>query len=177
MVVTELTEEQIKIAARIGAETFRDSQLKMKKSDYEKKLRNTKLILENYRYLEDHVNVGLPKLDTEDEATVAMMPKWELSVYALIGYQSRSKLMIKYIDLVLDQYEEECKRSNDEMQKRRYRVVRALFLNRKTINRDRCAELFNIDHRTVNRDVQAAVHDLSILLWGADAINDMSMMS
>ncbi|MFC6180005.1 hypothetical protein [Lactiplantibacillus daowaiensis] len=175
--MTELTDAQIKVAAQVGIDAYRSKVKKYQKSAYERKLRNTKLILENYRYLEDHVNVGLPKLNTDDQAATAAIPKWELSVYALIGYQSRSKLMIRYIDLVLKQYEEDCINSADELRKRRYREIKALFLNKKTINRDRCAELFGVDHRTINRDIQAVTHDLSILLWGADAINDMSMMS
>jgi len=141
--LAELTDEQVKLAAQVGIDAYRSRVKKSKKSAYERKLRNTKLILENYRYLEDHVNVGLPKLNTEDQEATASIPRWELSVYALIGYQSRSKVMIKYIDLVLDQYREECNNSNDELRQRRYREIKALFLNKEPINRDRCAELFS----------------------------------
>ncbi|WP_318766598.1 hypothetical protein [Lactiplantibacillus carotarum] len=175
--MSKLTKEQIELAARIGAETFRDTQRKGQKSDYEKKLRNTKLILENYRYLEKHVNVGLPKFNASDQEATALIPKWELSVYALLGFKARSKTMIEYVDLILKAYKEECDDNDNPAVQRRYRVIKSLYLNHPTISREKCAELFFVDHRTIDRDVKAAVHDLSILLWGADAINDISMMS
>lgn len=176
--LTELTDEHIiKVAARAGALAFRDYQLKIKKSNYEKKCRNIKLILENYHYLEKHVNVDLPELNAKDQETVAVIPKWELSVYAMLGFKARSKLMIEYINLVLKAYKEDCSYSNDEAVKRRYLVIKSLYLNNPTINRERCAELFHVNHRTIDRDVTASLQDLSVLLFGADAINDMSMMS
>lgn len=176
--LTETTDEHIiKVAARAGALAYRDSQLKIRKSNYEKKCRNIKLILENYHYLEKHVNVDLPVLNAQDQQAAAIIPKWELSVYAMLGFKARSKLMIEYINLVLKAYKEECLTSHDEAKQRRYRVIKALYLNNPTITREKCAELFNVNHRTIDRDVSASLRELSILLWGADAINDISLLS
>jgi len=175
--LAELTDEQVKLAAQIGAkagaQAFHDSQQRVIKTAYQKRLRNTKLILQNYRFLENHVNVGLPKLDADDMEAVADIPKRELDVYSLIGYQARSKVMINYIDNVLNEYRIECESSNFSNKKRRYQIIRCLFLQKKPINRETVAGLFNVDHRTIDRSVKAAIKDLSVMLYGTDALNDM----
>ncbi|VDG18560.1 hypothetical protein MUDAN_BIHEEGNE_03400 [Lactiplantibacillus mudanjiangensis] len=175
--MAELTDAQIQLAAKVGVHAYQDKVKRAKQSAYEKKLRNTKLILTKYRFLEDHVKVGLPKLSEDDLDAISGIPSWELSIYSLVGYQARSKAMIAYIDAVLDQYKEDCLQSNDERVSRRFPTIWNLYLRPATINRERVAELLNVERRTVGRDVADAIDDLSVLLWGADAINDLSIHS
>ena len=52
------------------------------KLELEKKLRNVKVLLINYKYLESHLNVEFPQL--EDDVKLS---KYELSLYSLIGYR------------------------------------------------------------------------------------------
>lgn len=175
--MAELTDAQIKLAAKVGADAFKESVKQAKKSAYEKKFENTKLILETYHFLEDHVETGLPELNPDDLSKVSALSPSELSVYSIMGFKARSWLMIKYIDDTLDQYKRSCASSVSEKVHRRYPIISCLYLIKKPITREKCAERFNVDHRTIDRDVKAAVEDLSFLLWGADAINALSMMS
>ncbi|WP_338209325.1 hypothetical protein [Lactiplantibacillus paraxiangfangensis] len=172
--MTELTDEQIKLAAAVGAQAYRESHKRAIKSDYEKKKRNTKLILTNYHYLEDHVEVGLPKLTDEDFEYASVLPADQLSIYSLLGYHARSKAMILFIDAVLGQYKKDCQKSTDERLHRRYPVIECVYLLKPMMTREATAERFNVNRKTIDRDIQQAMHDLSVMMWGADAIDDLS---
>jgi len=174
--LAELTDEQIRLVASIsaeaGAKAYRESHKRAVKSEYQKNLRNTKLVLTNYHYLEDHVNVGLPVLTDDDVEYATALPKDQLSIQSLLGYHARSKLMIKFIDSVLSQYKVECQRSNDARLHRRYPVLACLYLQKPTMTRVDAAARFAVDRKTIDRDVKQAMTDLSIMMWGADAIMD-----
>ncbi|MQM78851.1 hypothetical protein [Lentilactobacillus buchneri] len=138
------------------------------KTESEKQLRNTKDLLKNYRLLENHLDVDLPKL--EDETPLS---KYELSLYSLLGYRARSKEMIQFINQIIDRYHGICEEGTYE-QHRRYKVIYNLYFGHPLMNRVQLAKLFNCDEKTIRRDEKLAIHELSIMLFGVDSLNDMS---
>ena len=138
------------------------------KNETEKELRNTKLLLQNYRLLESHIDVELPKL--EDDVPLS---KSELSLYSLLGYRARSKEMIIFIKKVFDHYQAVCKSGSYE-QKRRCNVIKALYFDSYPLNRAQLAEKYKADEKTIRRDEKRAIRELSIMIFGIDSLNDLS---
>lgn len=137
-------------------------------NESEKKLRNTKELLRNYKFLENHMDVDLPKLD---ESTP--LSKRELSLFALLGYRARSKEMMLFINRIIERYEVICNAGTPEDQ-RRYAVIKRLYLSEPSMTRERLAELYHVDERSIRRDESKAIDELTVMLFGIDGVNDMS---
>jgi len=133
-----------------------------------KKLRNTKVLLKNYRFLSNHVDVDLPELDESTH-----LSKRELSLYSLLGYRARTKEMMIFINEILERYEIICTSGSPEQQ-RRYAVVKRLYLTEPAMTQQKLAELYSVDERTIRSDVSKAVEELTTMLFGADGLNDIS---
>lgn len=137
-------------------------------SESEKELRNTKQLLKNYRLLENHANVEIPKL--QDDVPLS---KYELSLYSLLGYRARSKEMIQFVNQILDEYRKICLDGNNE-QRRRFEVIRSLYVNVPSLTRIELCHRFNVDESTIRRDERKAIDELSVMIFGIDALNDMT---
>lgn len=160
----DLTDETIeKLADRIFTKSNDFS-----KTESEKQLRNTQDLLKNYRLLENHIDVEMPKLDEDTP-----LSKYELSLYSLLGYRARSKEMIIFVKEVLDRYKNICMNGTSEQQ-RRYKVIKGLYIDSPALTKDKLSELFNADIKTIRRDELQAINELSIMIFGIDSINDMS---
>lgn len=138
------------------------------KMESEKELRNTRELMKNYRLLENHTDIELPKLDDD----VPLSPS-ERSLYSLLGYRARSKEMIKFINKVLDRYKAICLAGTCE-QSRRYKVISSMYIDENTLTISRLAERFNVDESTIRRDEKKAIKDLTIMIFGIDGFNDLS---
>ncbi|MEN2307906.1 hypothetical protein [Lentilactobacillus parabuchneri] len=138
------------------------------KTESEKQLRNTKDLLKNYRLLENHLDVDLPRL--EDETPLS---KYELSLYSLLGYRARSKEMIQFINQIVERYKKICSEGTPE-QRRRFNVIYDVYVGHPKQNRYELARRYNVDEKTIRRDERIAIHEISVMLFGIDAINDMS---
>lgn len=138
------------------------------KTESEKKLRNTKDLLKNYRLLENHLDVKLPELDDDTP-----LSKYELTLYSLLGYRARSKEMLIFINEVLDRYRKICDNGTPE-QHRRYRVIKRLYIDTPAMTRRGLAKLFGVDEATISRDEKKCVQELSVMIFGIDGLNDVS---
>jgi len=138
------------------------------KSESEKQLRNTKLLLQYYRLLENHLDVDLPELDDDTK-----LSKYELSLYSLLGYRARSKEMVIFIKEILSRYKNICMNGSIEQQ-RRYEVIVSLYVAEPQITRSVLCERFSVDESTIRRDVRKAIEELTVMIFGIDGINDMS---
>jgi len=138
------------------------------KLESEKKLRNVKVLLINYKYLENHLNVELPKLDDD-----VKLSKYELSLYSLLGYRARSKELMVFTNSILANYKDICEKSKDEGS-RRYDVIYRLYIAPQQLTYTSLAKKYSVDDNTIRRDERKAIKQLSVMMFGADSINDMS---
>ena len=77
---------------------------------------------------------------------------------------------MNHVDKMLVSYEWHCKRGSVEEQ-RRYKILRKRYLIEDTMSVKEICEFFNIEQGTVYRDTRAAIKDMSVLLFGIDAID------
>ena len=138
------------------------------KTESEKELRNTKELLKNYRFLEKHLDVALPKIDDDTR-----LSQYELSLISLLGYRARSKEMLIFVNQILERYKSLCMEGTPEQQ-RRYRIIRALYIDGPAVTRTKLAAHFSCDEKTIRRDERRAIDELSVMIFGIDGLNDMS---
>ncbi|QAA31234.1 hypothetical protein [Clostridium manihotivorum] len=173
-------EDAVKLGIREGIRYIKDQEYHKTKKRYDRRLRNTRLLLKHYRSLIAHNKISenttiriyeknaideLDDLDAVDDE--------EQYVQALSKTKIRTLLIIVHINKALNYYEAICK-SDGKAKERRYQIIRYLYIDEVEDDimpsYEQVAEHFNYNVRTIGRDVRAAIEDLSILFFGIDGI-------
>ncbi|MEC5422382.1 HTH domain-containing protein [Virgibacillus sp. C22-A2] len=159
--IDEITKSVIKIIEK------ENNKAKKEKKDW--RLRNTRLLLKNYRMLEEHCKSVETDLEAYEE--IVYEPE-ELELHALMKYKAKTAKMLLYFDDMFKAYYGYCYRAGEATQ-RRYQVLDRLYVSDNEMSADDIAEYFNINARTVYKDVDKAIEELSVFLFGIDSIHDL----
>lgn len=166
-----LTKHQLEIIAEAVLKEQNNQKKRHDKVKKDWKLRNTNLLLKNYRMLKQHCDGIVPTLhDFED--TIFSPDQLELS--SLMKYKARTKEMLDYFDLMLSSYCQYC-HNQGEMAERRYDIIFSVYItNEYRKSKMQMTGIYNIDARTVDRDIKKAGEELAIFLFGIDSLDDLT---
>lgn len=164
----DLTDESLEMLAERVADKLAANKCRVVKSESQKKLRNSRLILEHYRGAKDHISENMPVLG--DDLPVS---KDEGILYSLLGYRVRTEEFVQFIDGELKRYKQRCMAGAPE-QRRRYEVINQLYLTPVPQTIDGLAERFHVDPKTIRRDRDRAADELRPSFFGVDGLDDMS---
>lgn len=173
-----MSKEQIaKWAVEAALEYLDKQRLKQKKSRYDRRLRNTRLLLKNYDLLKSHCDKSVFNLQHVSENAIDVLDSLDrLDSTAYIESIKRSVtktyIIINHIDTMLELYDAYCQKSKREEDKRRYRVLTAYYFEGLDMSEIMARE--NIEERTYYRDNRDAIEKLSALIFGIDSLEDMS---
>ncbi|MEG2291780.1 MAG: hypothetical protein RR936_06825 [Carnobacterium sp.] len=171
--ITPLTKGQMKFISEVAAaEAIKAVELEHKKKKKVKKdwrLRNTKLLLANYRILLEHCQGIIPML--EDYEDVIFNPE-DLNLSSLMKSKAKTKRMVDYFEAMIERYESFCNKQG-VASKQRFTIIKGIYLQEKKMTLEDLAELYNKDVRTIQRYQQKAIKELSIVLFGVDSLEDL----
>ncbi|MFY4480774.1 hypothetical protein ACJ8LO_09450 [Latilactobacillus sakei] len=161
-----LDKEQLEMLA--GA-VFKQ-QHKAKRKERDRRLRNTKMLLQNYRRLKTHIEIepGNEELTMNYETESGEIIRFD----ELNKYHAKSRALIKYLDNILAAYKIECKQGDDS-DWRRYNVIDKLYLSTSKMSLSEIATIYDKDRSTIDRDKRRGINDISVMLYGMDALNDV----
>ncbi|MDR3825636.1 hypothetical protein [Enterococcus sp.] len=166
-----LTKHQLEIIANVASvEAVKAYESRHKKKQQEIKsrnLRNTELLLKNYTKLKDLCDETIQEEIPDDYPDFSME---NLTLESLTIYRKKTLMMMNHVDKMLVAYEWNCMRGSVE-EKRRYNILKHRYLVGDKLTAKEIVTLHNIDQSTVYRDTKQAIKDMSILLFGIDAID------
>ena len=175
-----------KIGAEMGAaaaiEAVEREQEKYKKQQYDWKYHNTKLLLRNYRRLKKYYeNAVFSEEDAEeaDESFEGIMRGASRAASEKVFVESiqknyiTTKIIMTHVDKMLEIYEIMCKRSSRQDDARHWRVLDGLYISGDHTTAEKIAKREHIDKRTVYRDIDICVSDLTALLFGVGGIESL----
>lgn len=174
----------IKLAAEIGAKTAIDIMEKERQKHlserHKKKLRNTKLLLRNFRMFKLHSENAVAELQDIDEDTYQVFEEMMMSsekvsnnnlfVESIKKSVARTRIIVTHVVDMLKLYEIYCEQSGKPEDTRRFRVISAMYVDEEALSVSQIAEVEGIDERTVYKDIDAAVDKLSALIFGIDGV-------
>jgi len=132
-------------------------------------VKNTKLLLKNYDILKEHSK----DIDTDiDRYLKDVFNQDDLKLRSITGYKARTNKMMEYTDLMLAAYQSYANK-RDDAAKRRYYIIRYLYVEPKKLTLIQIADRFGVTERTVMRDQKEAVKEFSIFLFGIVSIEEM----
>lgn len=140
------------------------------KEERDWRLRNTKLLLEKYRFLKAHCE-GIPAEVEDLEETTTIFDVKALTLESLIEHKAKSLKLLRYFEGVIEAYRK-ISSAGQESSKRRFRAIDKLYLSEFPLTKNKLSKEEHVDIRTVERDAKRAIAELSVLLFGIKAALD-----
>ena len=179
-----LTEEQytqvLQIAAEVGARTaldrFEAERQREAKELMDSRLRNTKLLLRNYRLFKAHVENAVydPETDLNPLEIIRDLMKPGRSgclvVESIKKSAARTAIIVDHIETMIRIYQAYCLTSNGADDLRRWRVVEGLYISDEKKTVPELARAEGVVERTIYKDIDAACDTIAPLMFGIDGL-------
>ncbi|NFE59123.1 hypothetical protein FC774_11485 [Clostridium botulinum] len=173
-------DDAVKIGIREGIKYIKEQEYHKTTKRYDRRLRNTRLLLKHYRSLKAHnkiADTSTNKIYEENAIdvldNVESIDDEEQYVQAISRTKLRTLIIVGHVNKVMEYYKAICK-SDGKTKERRYNIIKFMYIEPAKDDivptYEEVAEHFEVNIKTVSRDVKAAVEDLSILFFGIDGI-------
>ena len=101
-------------------------------------------------------------------------PSDEIYIESICKSATRTMIILQHLDRMLEIYAAYCDRSPMESIKRQYRVMKARYLDEPQVSMLDIADREHIHKRTAEKDLDAAIENITALIFGIDAIKDLT---
>ncbi len=181
-----LTDEELKKiyerAAVIGAQEAMKRFEQERKSENgkraDRRLRNTKLLLRNYRMLKKHAENSVFRRAQMDESAFDILESMmksrdnDVIISSIKDSAARTAIMVSHVEAMLGLYAAFCEKSpNKEIECRRYDVVWDMYIAEDNLSAKEIAQKKNMSKENVYVDLRVAVERLAALIFGVDGLN------
>lgn len=162
----EILIEQI---TQIAIEAYKKTEEQEQKKKQDKRLHNTKLLLEHYREFKMYVNeidkgvkTEVPKIQVEEDKNIIDLITFGDDLINSIKVSTKKTIaMIQYLDKALDALEYIYKQEKNE---RYYQIVKRRYIDGESISS--IASCYDLNSRTVYKIIDRVAERLSVLLFG-----------
>lgn len=158
----------------LTVKAVREYDAKNKKSKQDRRLRNMKLLLENYRMLQDHCKNAIYKFNQQTrEDAIDILDELtdkedDIYIESIKRSVTRTSIIVAHIRAMMDLYKLYCERAKKKEDQRGYRVLNAIYFEDAGV--EEIMERENISQKTYYRDVNRASNKLSALIFGVDGV-------
>jgi hypothetical protein len=162
---------------RAAMEYLTEERKQLKKGRYDRRLRNTRLLLKNYRSFRNYAKNAVYKASQLKENAVDILDGLDeysfddsLYIESIKKSQQRTLIILNHIDEMLRYYKIDCEQSGKDEELRRYRIIVAYYINEQRKSAEQIAEDEHIERRTLYKDINMALKPLSALIFGIDSM-------
>lgn len=174
--LNELARAAGKAGGEAGVRAYKEEQKKVQRERTDKRLRNTKLLLRNYRALKDNSEnsvFGRTQIgESAADILESMMNMYDNDVIvdSIKRSASRTAIIVMHIETMLSLYEAYCEKSKDAVEKRRYKIIFNYYFTEIKSPPRELAKKYNTTENTVYRDINSGIEKLSALIFGIDGL-------
>lgn len=187
-IMEQAIQQGVEAGVKAGAEYIEDQRRQAKKDRYDRRLHNTRLLLKNYRRFRAHVNEGVSSGENSAgrkkasskrpvESAISILDDLDefsyhdgLYIESIKRSQERTAIILRHIDKMMEYYRIDCDQNGTEEATRRYKVVMASYIDEPKLSPQEIAETFGIERRTIYRDINIAMKQLTALIFGIDGL-------
>ncbi len=173
--VDEIIKIGTEVGIKAGMEYIRKEKEQRKKGRYDRRLRNTKLLLREYRTLKIHSKDAIysttraKAIDILDELDNFEYGD-ELYIESIKKSKERTAVIISHINQMMKIFKQICENSKNIEDARKYKVIHSQFIAEEEITVEELAQQLNVHPRTVYKDIDNAVKTISSLMFGIDGL-------
>ena len=180
----------VTVGAKIGAEIGASSAVRAiererkryRKQQRDRRYHNVRVLLKHYRQLNEHYEHAVftaEKAEEELESFSEIMQRIETEADEALYIESikqscmRTKIIMAHVNKMLEIYRIMCETSKRQDAQRRWRVLYGMYLSTEERTAGALAQQEHIDRRTIYKDIDVCVNDLTALLWGIDGVDKL----
>ena len=179
------SQEIVKLAAEAGAkaamETLEKERQRDRRDMADRRLRNTKLLLRNYRIFRAHAENAVFDIDEiitpEEIIADLMMPGRDTSAFveSIKLSAARTATIVKHIELMMKLFQNFCFTLGTDEDQRRWRVVNELYIRdlapgERPATIQTLAKEENVVDRTIYKDIDIAAERIAAYMFGIDGV-------
>lgn len=166
----ELTDEHVILISKTAIESYENHKKQQEKKKHDRRLRNIKLLLRNYRSFVKHCkNIKLDIAEIDEEIEWAALDSDEFKLESIKRSKEKTLAMVQYIDKMLAVYKVMCEEEGAEA-KRGYQVIKALYIDHPKMSVKELSDVHFISERTIRRDRERVCEALAVLMFGIDGV-------
>lgn len=161
--------------AKAGIEAYNKQRHTAQVEHVDRRLRNTKLLLRNYRMFKAHCENAVYEIEGQEENVYDILDRLnsddnEFYVESIKKSVARTVIMVRHVDVMLQLYEIYCYRSRNPEEQRRYKVIHSLYIAEDRMTISELADALGVTDRTIYRDIDIACERIAALIFGIDGI-------
>jgi len=170
-------EKGIEVGVRAAMDYITEEKEKARKSRYDRRLHNTRLLLKNYRSFKKHAEGAIYNAKQVKESAIDILDGLDDAMLGNGNYvegikksQQRTIIILHHIEEMLRFYKISAEQSGKAEETRRYRTIMAMYIDDEKLTAQEIAEKENVEARTVYKDITAAIKPISALIFGIDSL-------
>lgn len=171
----------IRLAAEIGAQAalkaYKEESERIQRENADRRLRNTKLLLRNYRMFKAHAeNAVYSAQEVEDNAydIIDLMSDRtsdsDIFVESIKCSVIRTVTIVNHVDTMLKLYETYCNNTHNPEDMRRWNVIKGVYMEDPPRTIKQLANDYVCTERTIYRDIDDACEKIAALIFGIDGV-------
>lgn len=165
-----LSEKQLEVITRTAIEVYEKQKERSDKSKHDRRLRNIKLLLKNYRSFVKHSQDIKLEIDILNEKLeLDYLDTNEFAIESIKRSKTRTLAIVKFINKMLAVYKVMCDEEGTEA-KRKYEVIKALYIDKPNLSIKTISDVHFVSEKTIRRDRDKACEDLTVLMFGVDSV-------
>lgn len=177
----KISQDELKTITETVLRILKSDQIKKKEEDKDWRLRNTRLLLKNYRMLKAHCQEGNEEVEGtvkewqeefSEFGDVLFRPE-ELSLKSALLFKTKTRKMLNYFEIMFGTYGKFCEEQG-ELAKRRFDIISKMYISGYQYKVEQAMVLHGVEQRTIYKDISKAEEELSIFLFGVDSLDDLN---
>lgn len=164
----DLSKELLETITDIVLSTISKDNKTKQKQHKDWRLRNTELLLQNFRILKEHCD------EIEIELIHYEPIKFELEEVdfeSIMKSKEKTRRMVLYIESMLEAYERYSLKAG-EAARRRFKTMWSYYISDDNLSHKGISEYLHVHERTVRRDLVDARKEFSVFLFGILGVED-----
>lgn len=171
-------------AATAAAKAAERERKRLQRQQTDKRYHDTKLLIRKYRQLNEYYQNAVfdeEGAEEADEDFEEIMRSFgvsfrdeKITADSIKRNYLVTRVVMAHVNKMLEVFQTMCERSNRASDKRRWRVLHDLYLSEKPSTAEQIASREKIERRTIYKDIDACLSDLSVLFFGIDGLDQVS---
>lgn len=171
-------------AATAAAKVAERERKRLQRQQTDKRYHDTKLLIRKYRQLNEYYQNAVfdeEGAEEADEDFEEIMRSFgvsfrdeKITADSIKRNYLVTRVVMAHVNKMLEVFQTMCERSNRSSDKRRWRVLHDLYLSEKPSTAEQIASREKIERRTIYKDIDACLSDLSVLFFGIDGLDQVS---
>ncbi|MEL3956910.1 hypothetical protein NST17_06830 [Caldifermentibacillus hisashii] len=169
--MVKLTEKHLEVISKTVLDYLEKEKEKDRKRKHDWRLKNTKLLLRNYRNFKIHASDVEEDIEELDSILLdEFLGSEEFAIESIKKSKQRTLVMINYIDRMMEVYRILAEKSGKPEDLRRYKILYDMYINPDKKSVMEIAECHNVSEKTAYRNCKEAINTFSSLVFGVDGI-------